>query len=176
MKKFVGIAAAATIFAPALAFAGTPLHAYQYVTIKAPASKVWKMIEGFDGMQKWHPDVADVRIVEGAPGEVGSLREVHYKDGAKVRQQLTRHDHTEMRIDYRVVGESPWALKDYQAVMDVVELEPGRSALVWRSSFLKENYSGEANVIYDVQEKYRAGLDNLKQLAESGHSTVSLLN
>ena len=176
MKKFAGIAAAAAVFAPALAFAETPLHAYQYVHIKAPASTVWKMIEGFDGMQKWHPEVAEARIVEGAPGEVGSIREVRYKDGTTVRQELTVHDHTEMRIDYRVVGESPWGLKDYRAVMDVVALEPGKSALIWRSSFLKENYSGEADVVTSIQENYRAGLENIRGIAESGQPTVSLLN
>jgi mxaD protein len=168
MKKFVGIAAAAAVFTPALAFADTPLHAYEYVQIKAPAAKVWKMIEGFDGMQAWHPDVAQARIVEGAPGEVGSVREIVYKDGTTVKEQLTRHDHTQMRIDYRVAGEAPWGLKEYKAVMDVVEPSPGLSALIWRSSFLKENYSGEADIISDVQERYRTGLDNIKKVAESG--------
>ena len=176
MKKFAGIAAAAAVFAPALAFAETPLHAYQYVHIKAPPSKVWRMIEGFDGMQKWHPEVVEARIVEGAPGEVGSVREVRYKDGKMVRQELTRHDRTQMRIDYRVVGDSAWGVKDYRAVMDVVEPAPGQSALIWRSSFLKENYSGEADVVARVQDRYRAGLDNIKELAESGLPVVSSLN
>lgn len=168
MKKFVGIAAAAAVIAPSLAFAETPLHAYQYVNIKAPPAKVWQMIEGFDNMQAWHPDVAEARIVEGAPGEVGSVREVRYKDGTTVRQELTRHDHTQMRIDYRVVGESPWGLKNYRAVMDVVEPKPGESALIWRSSFLKDSYSGEADVISGVQDGYQNGLENIKKVAESG--------
>ena len=168
MKKFIGISAAAAILVPSLAFADTPLHAYEYVTIKAPASKVWNMIESFDNVQAWHPDVADVRIVEGAPGEVGTVRELRFKDGTTVRQELTRHDHTQMRIDYKVVGESPWGLKDYQAVMDIVEPKPGQSALIWRSSFLKHDYSGEADVVERVQAGYESGLDNIKRIAESG--------
>ena len=88
MKKFVGISAAAVVLAPSPAFADTPLHAYEYINIKAPPAKVWKMIEGFDGMQAWHPDVVEARIVEGAPGEVGTIREVQYKDGTTVRQEL----------------------------------------------------------------------------------------
>ena len=127
MKKFVGISAAAAILAPSLAFADTPLHAYRYINIEAPPNKVWEMIESFDGMQAWHPDVAQARIVEGAPGEVGTVREVRYKDGTIVLQKLTRHDRTEMRIDYQVVGESPWGLKDYRAVMDVVEPKPRKA-------------------------------------------------
>ncbi|HUS95361.1 MAG TPA: SRPBCC family protein [Hyphomicrobiaceae bacterium] len=168
MKKIVGISAAAVVLAPSLAFAETPLHAYQYVYIKAPPAKVWKMIEGFDGMQAWHPDVAEARIVEGAPGEAGTVREIIYKDGTTVRQELTRHDHTNMRIDYQTVGESRWGLKDYRAVMDVVELKPGQSALVWRSSFLKGDYLSEVDVVGNVQEGYEAGLDNIRQIAESG--------
>jgi ligand-binding SRPBCC domain-containing protein len=168
MKKLTGISAAAAIIAPSLAFADTPLHAYEYVTIKAPPSKVWNMIEGFDNVQAWHPDVAEVRVVEGAPGEVGTVRELRYKDGTTVRQELTRHDQTQMRIDYKVVSESPWGLKDYQAVMDIVEPKPGQSALIWRSSFLKSDYSGEADVIEQVQEGYEAGLENIKRIAESG--------
>ena len=168
MKKFVGIAAAAAVLSPALAFADTPLHAYQYVQIKAPAEKVWQMIEGFDGMQKWHPDVAETRIIEGAPGEVGTVREIRFKDGTTMLQELTRHDHAQMRIDYKVVGESPWGLKDYKGVMDVVEPLPGQSALIWRSSFLKDDYSGEADVVGGVQDTYRTGLDNIKSMAESG--------
>jgi len=168
MKKIVGISAAAAVLAPSLAFAETPLHAYQYVNIKAPADKVWEMIESFDGMQAWHPDVAQARIVEGAPGEVGTVREVRYKDGTTVLQKLTRHDRTEMRIDYQVVGESPWGLKDYRAVMDVVEPKPGESALIWRSSFLKNDYSGEADVVSRVQDGYQAGLGNIRQIVEGG--------
>ena len=168
MKKFVGISAAAVVLAPSLAFADTPLHAYEYINIKAPPAKVWKMIEGFDGMQAWHPDVVEARIVEGAPGEVGTIREVQYKDGTTVRQELTRHDHNAMRIDYQVVGESPWGLDNYRAVMDVVELKPGHSALIWRSSFLKADYAGEADPIEKVQNGYEAGLDNIRDIAESG--------
>ena len=167
MKKFVGIAAAAAVFAPSLAFAETQLHAYEYAQIKAPSSKIWQMIEGFDGMQKWHPDVAQTRIVEGAPGEVGTVREVRFKDGTTVLHKLTRHDQNDMRIDYRVVGETPWGFKDYRAVMDVVELQPGKSALIWRSSFFKGDYSGEADIISGVQDGYRLGLDNIKAMAES---------
>jgi len=166
MKKFVGVAVAAAVLVPSLASAETQLHAYEYAQIKAPSSQVWKMIESFDGMGQWHPDVVQVRIIEGAPGEVGSVREVRFKDGTKVRQELTRHDRTEMRIDYRVVGETPWGLKDYRAVMDVVELQPGQSALIWRSSFFKDNYAGESDVVGNVQEGYRNGLDNIKSMAE----------
>lgn len=168
MKKIVGISAAAAVLAPSLAFADTPLHAYEYINIEAPPTKVWKMIESFDGMQVWHPDVAEARIVEGALGEVGSVREVRYKDGTTVRQQLTRHDHTAMRIDYKVVGDSPWGLKDYRAVMDVVEVKPGQSALIWRSSFLKADYSGEADVVGAIQDGYEAGLENIRNIAQSG--------
>ena len=168
MKKFIGISAALAVLTPSLAFAETPLHAYQYVNIQAPPSKVWNMIESFDGMQTWHPDVAKALIVEGAPGEVGTVRELRYKDGTTVRQQLTRHDHTQMRIDYKVVGESPWGLKDYRAVLDVVEPKPGVSALIWRSSFLKADYSGEADVVDRVQEGYQTGLENIRRMAESG--------
>ncbi len=166
MKKLIGIAAAAAVFAPSLAFAETQLHAYQYAQITAPSTKVWQMIERFDGMEKWHPDVAEVRIIEGAPGEVGTVREVRFKDGTTVRQELTRHDHDDMRIDYRVIGQTPWGVKDYRAVMDVVELQPGKSALIWRSSFFKDNYSGEADVVGNVQDGYRTGLDNIKSMAE----------
>jgi len=50
--------------------------------------------------------------------------------------------------------------------MDVVELQPGQSALIWRSSFFKDNYAGESDVVGNVQEGYRNGLDNIKSMAE----------
>ena len=68
----------------------------------------------------------------------------------------------------KVVGESPWGLKNYQAVMKLVEPKPGQSALIWRSSFLKHDDSGEADVVERVQAGYESGLDNIKRIAESG--------
>jgi carbon monoxide dehydrogenase subunit G len=169
MKKIVGIAAALAAFGPATVLAGTPLHAYQYVHIKAPPAKVWQMIEGFDGLHKWHPGVARGDIVEGAPGEVGSVREVRFSNGATVREELLRHDRANMRIDYRLVGDSPWGLAEYTAVMDVVEPKPGTSALIWRSSFRPaQASSADAGLISLVEDNYRAGLSNLKRIAERG--------
>jgi carbon monoxide dehydrogenase subunit G len=172
MKKTVGIVAALAAFGPATALAGTPLNAYQHVYIKAPPAKVWQMIESFDQMQKWHPGVAKSEIVEGAPSEVGSVREVRYGDGVSVREELTRHDRAGMRIDYRLVGGSPWGLKEYTAVMDVVEPKPGTSALIWRSSFLpaaaSSADSADRALMSLVEENYRAGLHNLKRMAERG--------
>jgi hypothetical protein len=174
MKKTVATLAAAALAAPAAALAGTGtiLHAYQYVEVRAAPQKVWEAVSSFGGIQRWHPEVRSSRMVEGADGETGSIREVQYRDGTTVRDELTRYERRNMRMDYQMVGGTAWGVKDYNAVIDVVEPRPGVATVIWRGSFVPARTTGNQGddiaAIQRIENKYRTGLENLKTQVERG--------
>jgi hypothetical protein len=174
MKGIVATAAAAALAAPAAALAGTGtiLHAYEYVEVRAAPQKVWEAVSQFGGLQRWHPEVRSSRIIEGADGETGSMREVQYRDGTTVRDELTRYERRNMRMDYQMVGSPAWGVQDYNAVINVVEPRPGVSTVIWRGSFLPAQGAASGTddvaIIEKIENKYRAGLENLRAQVERG--------
>jgi hypothetical protein len=174
MKGIVATAAAAALAAPAAALAGTGtiLHAYEYVEVRAAPQEVWEVLSRFDGKDRWHPQVESARIVEGRDGAPGAVREVRFQGGTMVRDELTRIERSNMRMDYQKVGGSAWGVKDYSAVIDVVEHKPGKSTVIWRGSFLPAQAAASGTddvaIIEKIENKYRAGLENLRAQVERG--------
>ncbi len=79
-----------------------------------------------------------------------------------------RHLRRSLRVDYRMVSESPWGLKEKHAVMDVVEIHPAVSTHFWRPSSVKSGAKGDSALMCQVEHDYNTGLMSLKRIAVSG--------
>jgi hypothetical protein len=163
MKKL--LLAAALLIVPLGAHAQGTLNSYQTVDIKASADKVWGIIKGFDTLQNWHPAFSSAKIIGGRDGVPGAMRTLTLKDGPSFDEELLAFDNGARKLRYKIVGEAPLPVTDYDSTMQVLATGSNTSTMVWRSSY-KAKGASDADAMKVIDGAYRAGLDNLKQLAE----------
>jgi ribosome-associated toxin RatA of RatAB toxin-antitoxin module len=148
------------------------LHATETVEINAPAAKVWDAVKDFDALPKWHPGFSKDEIVKGTNNQVGAVRQLTLKDGPSFTEELTAFSDKRRRYSYKIV-ESPLPLTDYHSTLRVRAVGKDKSKVVWSGSFKRKNTSpnppeaeSDEGVTKLIHGAYRAGLDNLKKIAE----------
>jgi mxaD protein len=167
MRRSFLLAAAVLLLAPIVTQAQTPLNVYQTIDIAAPASKVWGAVKNWDNLHGWHPAFASTELISGQNDVVGAMRRLTLKDGPSFEEELTGFDASAMKFRYKIIGEAPLPITDYDSTMQVLSTGPGKSAVVWRGSFFAKP-GAESNVVMEsVTQLYLGGLQNLKQMIES---------
>jgi hypothetical protein len=177
MRVFA-LAAALIAFcaAPALAHGPTRQKIVETVDIDKPADKVWAIIKDFDAISKWHPAVASSVADKG--NEVDSKRTLVLKapgDPSFV-EVLDKYDDAGHSYKYEIPKVDPKVLpvNDYTSTISVLDNGKGGSTVEWKGAFYRgymlndppPELNDEASVAA-VRGVYRAGLDNIKTLAES---------
>jgi hypothetical protein len=144
------------------------LNSYYSIDIKAPVSKVWDAVKDFGGLHTWHPVFSNDVIKSGTNNVVGAVRTLTVKDGPSFDETLLEWDAAKHRFTYNVIDPNPLPIKNYQSTMQVIQLRPGVTSIVWRSAY--ENNSGgkmkDEEVINFLNGAYKAGLDVLKSNLE----------
>lgn len=144
------------------------LNAYQSIDIKAPIDKVWDAVKDFDGLAKWHPVFSGDVIKSGTNNVPGAIRTLTVKDGPSFDETLLSWDAGKRRYTYDVIDPNPLPIKGYKSTMEVIQLRPGVTSIVWTSSF--QNNSGgkmkDEEVINFLNGAYKAGLEPLKASLE----------
>jgi hypothetical protein len=163
MKKL--LLAAALLIAPLGAHAQGTLNSYQTVDIRASADKVWGIIKGFETLHSWHPAFSSAKIISGQDGVPGVMRTLTLKDGPSFDEELLAFDNAKRKLRYRIVGDSPLPVTDYDSTMEVLSTGANASTMIWRSSY-KAKAAKDDDAMKVINGAYRAGLDNLKKLAE----------
>jgi hypothetical protein len=166
MRRSFLLAAAAVLLAPAIGGAQTPLHVYQTIAIAAPAAKVWDTVKLWDNLHGWHPAFASTQLTGGQNGVVGATRRLTLKDGPSFDEELTGFDAAAMKLRYKIVGEAPLPITDYDSTIQVLATGPNSSRVVWRSSFVPKPGAKDNVVMESVTQLYLGGLQNLKQSME----------
>ena len=128
--------AAALLVAPAVARAQTPLNVYQTIDIAAPARKVWDTVKNWDNLHGWHPAFASTQLVSGQNNTVGSVRKLTLKDGPSFDEELLVFDDAAMKLRYKIIGEAPLPITNYDSTIQVLATGANKSTVVWRSSFV----------------------------------------
>ena len=69
---------------------------------------------------------------------------------------------------YRVIDPNPLPILKYSATLQVSELAPGVSTIVWRSAYLNNSNGemGDVEMIEFINGVYRAGLEAVKKSLE----------
>jgi mxaD protein len=166
MRRSFLLAAAALLLAPVAAQAQTPLNVYQTIDIAAPAPKVWDAVKNWNNLHGWHPAFASTELISGQNDVVGAVRRLTLKDGPSFEEELTGFDASAMKFRYRIIGEAPLPITDYDSTMQVLSIGPGKSSVVWRGSFLPKPGAQDNVVMESVRQLYLGGLQNLKQMIE----------
>ena len=163
--------------APALAHGPTRQRVSQTVDIAKPPEAVWAIIKDFDGFSRWHPLVASSTADRGS--EVGSKRTVVLKapgDPSFV-EELVKYNDAERSLSYKIEAVDPKVLpvNTYTAWLEVRPNPAGGSTVEWRAAFYRGYMLNDpppdlndAAAVKAVTGVVRAGLDNLKRIAEAG--------
>lgn len=150
---------------------GSWLHAYRFVEIDAPASKVWRKLADFHAIGDWHPEV-ETGIVNNDRGNWAGAKRKFQWDDATVWQRLDALQPKDRTLRYSVYGTSAFPVDQYRGVMSVVEHKPGKSTVIWRGQFRAKAGAGdtaaETKAIGQVEAFYDAGLVALKRAIERG--------
>ena len=165
MRRLLLAVCAAALFGPFFAHAQATLNSYQTVDINASADKVWGIIKGFDTLHHWHPAFSGAKITSGKDGVPGAMRTLTLKDGPSFEEELLAFDNAGRKLRYRIVGDSPLPVVDYVSTMQVLSIGANQSTMIWRGSYKAKNVKDE-DALKAINGAYRAGLDNLKKVAE----------
>lgn len=158
-RRFVSVALLGLCSA-ASAVAGQSLKVEESVTLAATPAEVWKVVGDYGKLHGWHPVVAKTEITRGANNQVGAVRALETKDGAKIVEELLNYDARKMSMRYKFI-ESPLPVSDYQSSLSVVPAGKG-SRVVWKGSF-------KANGVEDAKAReifigiYQTGFDSLRK-------------
>jgi hypothetical protein len=131
---------------------------------------VWDTLDDFEEFHTWNPAVAATRIVRGTGREIGSIRQLEYRNGVRMSQELTHLDPELMRKEWRLVGWTEFPLESYRASISVIETAPDRTMVVWQSRFSTREIVApghEAEVERILSSLYHIGLARLRNLCEA---------
>ena len=167
MKIKLTTALLALLFAPMVGLAQGMLNVYQTQDVSAPADKVWDAIKDFDGLSSWHPLFAESVLLSGENNVPGTMRRLTVKDGGpSFEEELLEWDAWDRKLRYRIVGENPLPVTDYQSTIEVLKTGRNEATVIWRGQFAAKPGNEDQDVVNFITGAYRAGLDNLKQMVE----------
>jgi len=166
--RFASVGLVAVLLVPPYAWSESHT-AHQFVEIAAPAALVWNRLGTFDDFQRWNPSVGAMRILRGQGSEVGSIRQLEFRNGMRIQHELTRSDPELMRKEWRLAGWSEIPLEEYRASISVIEMEPALTMVVWQSRFaVRDHSASDPKAVEELLEGiYRNGLARLKFLCEN---------
>ncbi|HSS46851.1 MAG TPA: SRPBCC family protein [Burkholderiales bacterium] len=144
----------------------------QTIEIKAPPNAVWSRIGDFNGMNTWHPAVAKSEILSGTNNKKGAMRLLTLQDGGTIKEKLLRYNSQGLSFKYNII-ESVLPVSHYVSTIKVKPGKDGGSVVEWYGKFQRKSAlayppAGEddATAKNTITAIYKAGLENLKKLAE----------
>jgi hypothetical protein len=155
----------ALLLAPLAAVAQNLLNVYQTVDVDASPGDTWNAVKDFDNLPSWHPAFESDQITSGQNNVAGAMRRLTLKGGGSFDEELLAFDERTRKLRYRIVGDSPLPIDNYDSTIQVVPIGPGTSMVIWRSSFTAKGV-GDQDAINVIIGAYRAGLDNLQKIVE----------
>ncbi len=111
------------------------MHVFRSMTIDAPIEKVWGAVRAFDGVAAWNPGVVSARMEQGAPTEIGALRNLDAADGTVFRETLLAHSDHSHFYSYDIV-EGPLPLWNYVSTHRFIPVTASDQTLgIWEAHF-----------------------------------------
>lgn len=159
-KLALGFALALAVVVPSALAADKPLTVMEKVDLPVAPARAWETIKDFDGWQYWHPAIASTDIIKGKGNTKGTVRVLTTGDGAKITEELLRHDDRSMTYQYKFT-DSPLPVANYVSTIKIVKTRDG-STVVWSSNFVAKQGTTDEDARKVIAGIYTAGLDNLK--------------
>jgi mxaD protein len=170
MNTLLALGLAALMLYPFGLRAEQTLIAQQSIEIKGTQKAVWAMVKNYDGLHKWHPAFKNDVIKSGKNNTKGAMRTLTLDSGESFDEELLQFDDKKKFFRYRIVGDSPFPVTDYVSTIYVTKGRTGKAKVIWQGKFKNKSGSGKTDeeVLEIINGAYRAGLDNVKVLAEKG--------
>lgn len=160
----------------AFACGPTPQKVVKEITIKADAKSVWEIIDRFDAISQWSPDVQSSTLVkkmddEGAPA---TFRTITFKNGSTLEEKRRTIANGQMKLDYQM-SNGDFPVSNYRGVMQVKEGDvKGETIVTWTGRFNNKANTlaappGQDNetAINAISSFYDNSLAGLKAFAEN---------
>jgi hypothetical protein len=172
MNRFLALGAAIALLLPLLAHADKQLIAQQSIEIKGSPKTVWDLVKNFDALAKWHPAFKGDVIKSGRNNTKGAVRTLTLDGGESFDEQLLKFDDSKMFFRYRILGDSPFPVTHYVSTLSVKKGKGSMTKVIWQGKFNNKPDSGKSDdeVVEMINGAYKAGLEKLKQLIESGQT------
>lgn len=145
------------------------------IEIAKPVDQVWGLVKDFDGLAKWHPVIASSPATKG--NEVGSVRTLTLKapGDPQLQEEMLSYDDAAHTYHYEMKDHDPKILPvaNYTSWLTVKDNGSGGAIVEWKGAYYRGDQRNDpppelnddaANAA--VKAVYRAGLDNLKTIAE----------
>jgi len=129
--------------------------------LKGAPEATWSLIGDFCSIQNWHPAVAKCEIVSGTNNRSGAVRVLTLKDGAKIREELVKHDAKARTYSYKIL-ESPLPVASYASTISVLPGSTGGSVVEWKGTFKAAPGADDATARTTMEGIYDAGLASLQ--------------
>lgn len=180
MKKRLFIAGAVMagilmLGSAAYACGPTPQKVIETVTIQAAPEKVWAILNRFNAIAQWHPDVeGSVQVQKFGEDADVPHRLLTMKNGQRLEEKRRQLPSGEMKLDYQMTdGDFP--VSNYRGIIQVKPgAAPNASIVTWLGRFnnqanMLDAPAGRDNAtaIAAVTAFYVHGLAGLKTYAES---------
>lgn len=176
MRLAWSVVALALVASVAQAHGPTRQKLTESVDINKPVDKVWAIVKDFDALSKWHPIIASSQATKG--NEVGSVRTLVLKapGNPQLQEEILSYDDAAHTYHYEMKDHDPKILpvQNYTSWFTVKDDGKGGSLVEWKGAYYRGDQRNDpppelnddaANAA--VKGVYRAGLDNLKKIAET---------
>lgn len=136
--------------------------------VRAPLASVWREIRDFTSMQRWHPQISDMRMLDGASrDQVGGVRTFRLGEG-EVREQLTCLSDDEHTMRYKI-NASSLPFSNYHAGVRLHPLtDRDQTLAVWTADWASSEEDDRRLVPMVRDEVFQRGLDGLDALLQRG--------
>jgi carbon monoxide dehydrogenase subunit G len=142
------------------------------VEVAAAPNEVWQRIQHFGDIHSWVPGIPNTEIVRGQDHVPGAIRIVTVGENLGVTEDLVAWNAQQRTMTYRIIQAGPLPLAQYESTLSVTP-SGGGSKVRWLGTFTRRIKSDtpptgetDADATRIIKGAYRAGLDNLKLLAE----------
>jgi len=175
MKKLLPVIAASSLLWMGFADAHGPTREKHSdsVEINAVPEAVWALVGDFAHPEKWMPMVESTTAQGG--NEKGATRELKFKSGGSLKEELKNVDAEKKVIQYKIVDPTEptvFPVNNYSAKI-TVEANGAGSKVEWDAAFYRwflnnnpPDGQNEAAAKAAVEKVFKESLANLKNIAE----------
>ena len=172
----IALAVAGLSLFPASAHGPSRQKLIETIDVNQPPDKVWAIIKNFDSFAQWFPGAAS--SLADKANEVGSVRVIVLNAPGEPRivEELLSYDDAKRSYHYGIkeVDVKVLPVNNYTGWMTVGDNGHGGSSVEWKGAFYRgymlNDPPPELNddaALAAVTKIYRAGLENIKKIAET---------
>ncbi len=131
-----------------------------------PASKVWRLIAGFNTLPDYHAAIASSELLEG--GAVRELVLTEAAGGGSLHERLVYFDDQAMEFHYRIVRliDCPLPFRNYLSIVRLESIDANNCRLHWGSNFDAEGAT-DSDADAAATGIYQGGFDGIRQALSS---------